>query len=52
MLISGGDVFLDDMSVSEVEEALGAEITAVPVDGAKLRETLLSGPQLPRPPRK
>ena len=41
MLRHEGDLFLDSVSVSDVEEALGVEVVAVPNDGYVLLEELL-----------
>ncbi len=41
MLRHGGDVFLDDVTTQQVEEALGAVLTTVPNDGYELLDALL-----------
>lgn len=41
MLKSGCDIFLDDKTVSDVEEALGVKLTAVPTDGYELLDAIL-----------
>ena len=41
MLRSEGDLFLDSVSVDDVEKALGIPVTAVPNDGWELLDALL-----------
>ena len=41
MLRHGGDMFLDDVTPAQVEEALGVTLTAVPNDGYELLDALL-----------
>jgi len=41
MLRHGGDMFLDDITPQQVEEALGATLTTVPNDGYELLDALL-----------
>ena len=41
MLKSGCDLFLDDKTVSDVEEALGVKLKAVPTDGYELLDAIL-----------
>ncbi len=41
MLKSGCDLFLDDKTVSDVEEALGTKLKAVPTDGYELLDAIL-----------
>ena len=36
MLREGEDIFLDDMTLAQAQEALGIRITPVPDDGAEL----------------
>ncbi|MCL2693540.1 MAG: DUF512 domain-containing protein [Oscillospiraceae bacterium] len=45
MLRAGEDVFLDDMTVADVEKALGVKVTAVNTDGGELRRNLWHLPQ-------
>jgi NifB/MoaA-like Fe-S oxidoreductase len=40
MLRDGGDVFLDDMTPAQVEEALGVPLVPVEIDGAALLEAI------------
>ena len=40
MLREGEDVFLDDMTLAQAQEALGVRITPVPDDGADLLDAL------------
>ncbi|MCL2703991.1 MAG: DUF512 domain-containing protein [Defluviitaleaceae bacterium] len=42
MLRSGEDVFLDDMTVKELEEALNVSILKVPVNGAEFIRTVIN----------
>lgn len=41
MLKTNSDIFLDDKTVSDVEQALGVQIVAVPTDGYVLLDTIL-----------
>ena len=41
MLRHGGDVFLDDLHVSDVESALGVPVTVVEQDGFDLLDAIL-----------
>lgn len=41
MLMSGSDVFLDDMTVEDVENALGTKVKAAPNDGYELLDAIL-----------
>ena len=41
MLKSGCDLFLDDKTVSDVEEALGVKLKAVPTDGYELLDAII-----------
>ena len=41
MLRHGGDVFLDDLHVSDVEQALGVPVTVVEQDGFDLLDAIL-----------
>ena len=41
MLRHGGDVFLDDLHVSDVEKALGVPVTVVEQDGFDLLDAML-----------
>lgn len=41
MLRHGGDVFLDDTHVTDVEEALGVPVTVVEQDGFDLLDAIL-----------
>ncbi len=43
MLKSGCDLFLDDKTVSDVEEALGTKLKAVPTDGYELLDAIIYG---------
>ncbi len=43
MLKSGCDLFLDDKSVSDVEDALGVKLKAVPTDGYELLDAIIYG---------
>jgi len=45
MLRHGGDVFLDDLRVSDVEEALGVRVRLVEQDGFDLLDAILEGPE-------
>ena len=45
MLRSGEDIFLDDVSVKELEEELGTEIVIVDEDGADLVASILDPPE-------
>ncbi len=42
MLRAEGDVFLDDVSVQDVERALGVRLVVVPNDGAELLEAIIA----------
>ncbi|MGI6200352.1 MAG: DUF512 domain-containing protein, partial [Christensenellales bacterium] len=44
MLREREDVFLDDMTLAELAQALGAPVVKVPVDGWSLAEQLLGQP--------
>ena len=44
MLRSGEDIFLDDVSVRELEDALGTEIVVVDENGADLVASVLDDP--------
>ena len=44
MLRSGEDIFLDDVSVRELEDALGTEIVVVDENGADLVASVLDAP--------
>ena len=44
MLRSEGDVFLDDVSVEEVERQLGVKARPVPNDGFELLEAIIGQP--------
>ncbi|MCL2077854.1 MAG: DUF512 domain-containing protein [Oscillospiraceae bacterium] len=41
MLRAGGDVFLDDITVGDVENALGVKVRVLDVDGAQLYDALM-----------
>ncbi len=43
MLKSGTKLFLDDITVEELEKELHVDVSIVPQDGAKLLQSILKG---------